>query len=154
MKKTSLTICMAALCASAIAHDSQEAGVKSALTKEQIEVMSTGRYTSVKNIAPVDQLNPLKVVIKTKLPQSIATVREAVDFLLVRSGYTMAEDGVLSAEAKTLMALPLPAVHRELGPMTLDRALHTLSGDAFVLVVDPVHRKIGYELAIRVEATL
>ena len=70
-------------------------------------------------------------------------------FLLARSGYVLAEDSVLSKEAKALLRLPLPHIHRKIGPMTLDRALHTLSGDAFELVVDPVHRKIAYELSTK-----
>ena len=115
----------------------------------RIEAMQTGRYSYIKNIPPVDQLNPLKVVIKTTIPQSVDTVGETVKFLLVRSGYVLAESSVLSKEAKALLSLPLPQVHRNIGPMTLDRALHTLSGDAFELVVDPVHRKITYELSTK-----
>lgn len=113
---------------------------------ERIEVMQTGRYSYVKNIPPVDQLNPLKVVVTTRIPQSVTTVGETVAFLLARSGYQIADTSVLSDEAKSLLKLPLPQVHRQLGPMTLDKALHTLSGDAFQLVVDPVNRKIAYVL--------
>jgi len=54
---------------------------------------------------------------------------------------------VLSEEAKVLLDLPLPAIHRTIGPMTLDRALNTLSGEAFELIVDPVHRKVAFELS-------
>lgn len=112
-----------------------------------IEVLQTGRYSHVKNIPPVDQINPLKVVVKTRVPQSIDTVRQTVEYLLARSGYVLADDSVLSSEALSLLSLPLPQIHRELGPMTLDKALHTLSGEAFELVVDPVHRKVAYVLA-------
>lgn len=112
-----------------------------------IEVLQTGRYSHLKNIPPVDQINPLKVVVKTRVPQSIDTVRQTVEYLLARSGYVLADDSVLSSEALSLLALPLPQIHRELGPMTLDKALHTLSGEAFELVVDPVHRKVAYVLA-------
>lgn len=115
----------------------------------RIEVMQTGRYSYVKNIPPVDQLNPLKVVIKTRIPQSVETVGQTVEFLLARSGYVLAEQAVLSEEAKSLLSLPLPQVHRNIGPMTLDKALHTLSGDAFELVVDPVHRKVAFELSTK-----
>lgn len=114
-----------------------------------IETMQTGRYSQVKNIPPVDQLNPLKVVIQTRIPQSIKTVGETVQFLLVRSGYTLADQAVLSEEAKTLLQHQLPQIHRQIGPMTLDMALHTLSGEAFELVVDPVHRKVAYELSTK-----
>ncbi|WP_444928299.1 pili assembly chaperone (plasmid) [Microbulbifer sp. TRSA002] len=115
----------------------------------RIEVMQTGRYTYVKNIPPIDQLNPLKVVIKTRIPQSIETVGQTVEFLLARSGYVLADSSVLSAEAQILLNLPLPQVHRNIGPMSLDKALHTISGDAFELVVDPVHRKVAYELSTK-----
>ena len=113
----------------------------------QIEVLQTGRYSYVKNVAPVDQLNPLKVVIKTKIPQTANTVQDAIDFLLVRSGYGLADNEVLSEEAKVVLGHELPVIHRELGPMTLDVALGTLFGDSFELVVDPVHRKVAFELS-------
>jgi type IV pili sensor histidine kinase/response regulator len=119
----------------------------------RIEALQTGRYSYIKNIPPVDQLNPLKVVIKTTIPQSVDTVGETVKFLLARSGYVLAEDSVLSKEAKALLSLPLPQIHRNIGPMTLDRALLTLSGEAFELVVDPVHRKIAYELSTKLVRT-
>jgi type IV pili sensor histidine kinase/response regulator len=115
----------------------------------RIEALQTGRYSYIKNIPPVDQLNPLKVVIKTTIPQSVDTVGETVKFLLARSGYVLAEESVMSKEAKVLLSLPLPQIHRKIGPMTLDRALQTMSGDAFELVVDPVHRKITYELSTK-----
>ena len=44
-----------------------------------------------------------------------------------------------------LFALPLPEVHRQLGPMSLQQALETLAGPAFQLVEDPVHRLVAFE---------
>ena len=145
MKKTAIAVAMC--CFSTLA--SAESKPLDIGESNRIEVMQTGRYTYVKNIPPVDQLNPLKVVIKTRIPQSVETVGQTVEFLLVRSGYVLADKTVLSEEAKTLLSLPLPQVHRNIGPMTLDKALHTLSGDAFELVVDPVHRKVAYELSTK-----
>ena len=148
MKKRVL---VAALCTSlscaAIAIDTNQDGITES---ERIEVMQTGRYTNVKNIAPLDQINPLKVVIKTSIPQSVSTVRESVEFLLIRSGYLLADDEVLSTEAKILLSHTLPEVHRTIGPMTLDQALHTLSGEAFELIVDPVNRKVAFELSEKI----
>lgn len=140
-----------ALCCSLSAISIAEVKPNDSSEARQIEVMQTGRYSNVKNIPPVDQLNPLKVVIQTRIPQSVTTVGETVNFLLVRSGFTLAEGGVLSEEAMTLLQLPLPQVHRQIGPMTLDNALQTLGGGAFELVVDPVHRKVAYELSTKLE---
>lgn len=145
MKLSLLAVAMCCVSTLAIAQEKPEDTGEA----NRIEVMQTGRYSYVKNIPPVDQLNPLKVVIKTRIPQSVETVGQTVEFLLARSGYVLAEQAVLSEEAKSLLSLPLPQVHRNIGPMTLDKALHTLSGDAFELVVDPVHRKVAFELSTK-----
>ena len=82
-------------------------------------------------------------MVKTRIPQSVRTVRSAIEFLLARSGFTF-DEVVLSEEAKILMGLPLPQIHRSLGPITLDEALQTLSGDTYELVVDPIHRRVTF----------
>lgn len=148
MKKQFLIIAMCAgISTGAIASESPEKGM---YDSDQIEYLQTGRYTKVKNIPPVDQLNPLKVVIRTTIPQDVTTVRDSVNFLLVRSGYELADDSVLSKEAKTLLSHELPQIHRNFGSMTLDQALHTLAGESFELVVDPVNRKIAFELTEKI----
>ncbi len=111
------------------------------------EKIRTSRYSAVDNVAPENQINPLKVIIKTRVPQGVITLRETVEFLLVRSGYAMADDVVMTEETKALLNLSIPVVHREIGPMSLDKALQMLGGEAFELIVDPVHRLISYELA-------
>jgi len=141
MKKTIFAVAICCLSAGALAEKNSNSEA------ERIEFMQTGRYSYVENIPLVDQRNPLKVVVKTRIPQSLNTVGKAVAFLLVRSGYGLAEQSILSDEAKTMLTLPLPQVHREIGPMTLDKALHMLSGEAFELVIDPVHRRVSYELS-------
>lgn len=142
MKRTSIVAALIFASAAVSAEVSAE-------SQKPIESVQTGRYTQVKNIPPIDQLNPLKVVIRTRIPQSISTVGESVEFLLVRSGYGLADSEILSEEAQALLRLPLPQVHRTIGPMTLDKALQTLSGEAFALVVDPVHRIVAFELSER-----
>ena len=80
MKKTAIAVAMC--CFSTLA--SAESKPLDIGESNRIEVMQTGRYTYVKNIPPVDQLNPLKVVIKTRIPQSVETVGQTVEFLLAR----------------------------------------------------------------------
>jgi len=108
------------------------------------EYVQTGRYTNIVNEPMTAQQNPLRVIIDTRLPQEVVTVEDAVHFLLARSGYHLADDRVLTREAQILMNHELPMVQRKIGPMTLDRALGVLGGDAFELVVDPINRKIAY----------
>lgn len=110
------------------------------------EVIKTGRYTIIKNAVNSDQAHPLKVVIGTRLPQSVVTIEDAVKYLLSRSGYQLADISELSDEAIVLLGHELPAVQRTISQVTLDKALMMLAGDAFDLVVDPLHRRIGFEL--------
>ena len=119
--------------------------------QEKKDAIQLSRYTQLRNIPPVDQMNPLRVVVKTEIPQNIKTIGNTVKFLLIRSGYKLANESVLSHETKALLSLSLPQIHRKLGPMTLDTLLSTLAGESFSLLVDPVHRKIGYELTSNLE---
>jgi type IV pili sensor histidine kinase/response regulator len=151
MKTISLAIAIGCLSSVAVAEPTRMHTDES-VDHDRVEIVSTGRYSYVENIPPVDQLNPLKVVIRTKIPQSINSVGQTIEFLLTRSGYMLADPSVLSAEAKILLDLPLPEIHRQIGPMTLDRALVTLAGTAFELVVDPVHRKVAFELSSKLVA--
>jgi len=106
--------------------------------------IETGRYSVVANEPHKAQMNPLKVVVNTRLPTTVETVEQAVNFLLDRSGYNLADYSVLTPEARILLGHQLPAIHRQLGPITLDKALQTLAGDAFHLVVDPINRKVAF----------
>ena len=90
--------------------------------------VKTGRYSSVTNVPPVEQQEPLRVILKTTIPQGVRTVGGAIEYLLVRSGYSLVSKSKLSVEAQKLMTLDLPQVHRRLGPISLDVALQTLSG--------------------------
>lgn len=121
-----------------------------AYVHETTDVVQTGRYSHVRNLPLEDQFNPLKVVVSTTFPSQISSVGQAMNFLLLRSGYEMANTLVLSDEAVSLLRLPLPEVHRQIGPMTLDVALRSIAGDAFDLVVDPVHRKVAFELSSKI----
>lgn len=106
----------------------------------------TNRYTQIENIVSHAQANPLKVIINTHLPQSVVSVGDAVQFLLSRSGYRLASENVLPNEALTMLGLELPAIQRKIEHVTLDKTLAMLAGDAFELVIDPIHRKIGFKV--------
>jgi len=104
-----------------------------------------GRY-SVLSAEPTEaQTDLLATSVTVHFPAQVQTVGESVRYLLRRSGYRLAETEALAPEAKDLLALPLPAVHRQLGPMPLRRALETLAGSTFDLVQDPVHRLVAFE---------
>ncbi len=108
--------------------------------------VQVGRYSTLPAMPSVAQADLLAATITVVFPARIYTVGDAVQYLLQRSGYRLAAEDVMGSESADLLALPLPAVHRHLGPITLAQALETLAGPAFRLIHDPVHRFISFEL--------
>ena len=107
--------------------------------------LQVGRYSLLSAEPTEAQTDLLGTTVTVHFPAQIQTVGEAVGYLLRRSGYRLAETEALAPETKGLLALALPTVHRQLGPMPLRRALETLAGSTFDLVQDPVHRLVAFE---------
>jgi type IV pili sensor histidine kinase/response regulator len=111
----------------------------------QASDIQVGRYSLLAATPTEAQAELLATTMTVQFPERIQTVGEAVRYLLQRSGYRLAATESIGPDTAALFALPLPAVHRSLGPITLKDALETLSGSAFRLVQDPVHRLITFE---------
>ncbi len=111
----------------------------------QAKDRQVGRYSSLATTPTEAQVELLATTMTLRFPSRIQTVGEAARYLLQRSGYRLANVESIGPDTVALFALPLPAVHRSLGPMTLRDALETLAGSAFHLVQDPVHRLVTFE---------
>ena len=111
----------------------------------QANELQVGRYSLFAATPTQAQAELLATTMTVRFPNRIQGVGEAVRYLLQRSGYRLANIEAISTDTAALFALPLPAVHRSLGPMMLRDALETLAGPAFHLVQDPVHRLVTFE---------
>jgi conjugative transfer region protein (TIGR03748 family) len=111
----------------------------------QANEIQAGRYTTLSATPTKAQADLLATTVMIQFPERILTIGEAVRHLLQRSGYRLASPEASGSDIDSLFALPLPAVHRNLGPMTLQDALETLAGPEFHLVQDTVHRLITFE---------
>jgi type IV pili sensor histidine kinase/response regulator len=96
------------------------------------------RYTLLSNIETHAQANPLNVVVSVKFAKSIITVKQAIEKLLEQSGFTLNNN----YEAEKINNFKLPFVHREIGPISLKRAIKVLIGSAWNIQVDEVSRSI------------
>ena len=114
----------------------------------QANDIQAGRYSLLAATPTPAQAELLATTMTVWFPERIQTVGEAVRYLLQRSGYRLAMAESIGPDTAALFALPLPAVHRSLGPMTLRDALETLAGPAFQLVQDPVHRLVTFERCV------
>ena len=127
-----LAICLAGICSVASVN----------LQANDIQV---GRYSLFATTPTQAQADPLQAMITVQFPDRVRTVGDAVKHVLRQSGYRLSGSETTGPASAYLMALPLPAVHRSVGPMPLERALETLVGPAFHLVEDPVHRLVAFE---------
>lgn len=107
--------------------------------------LQVGRYHTINAVPTKEQQALLQVIIEVTLPEEVGDIQSAVDYLLLRSGYQFTALP-LADDIQQLLQKPIPAVHRHLGPMTLESALQTLAGEPFQLTIDPVHRQVGYQL--------
>ena len=104
-----------------------------------------GRYSTADAVNTSEQENLLDVVVDTQIPASEKSVGEAIEFLLMRSGYTLAAAEMQGEHVKQLLKKPLPQAHRKVGPVMLKDALMMLVGKAYWMKVDPVHRLIAFD---------
>ena len=112
-------------------------------TPEFIPVVRYGRYTLVELAPTAAQRDLLSQTIDVSMPEDTrTTVGDGLRHVLKRSGYQLCDTAHAVIE---LYALPLPAAHLHLGPMTLRDALLTLAGPAWELHADDRARQICFE---------
>ncbi|WP_330208469.1 MULTISPECIES: PFGI-1 class ICE element type IV pilus protein PilL2 [unclassified Pseudomonas] len=108
-----------------------------------IPVVRYGRYTLVELAPMAAQRDLLLQTVDISIPgDARATVGDGLRHMLKRSGYQLCETGHAVIE---LYALPLPAAHLNLGPMTLRDALLTLAGPSWEMHVNDRTRQVCFE---------
>ncbi len=98
------------------------------------------RYTVQKQSPRPEQLDLLSTRVETQFPDSVSTVGDAIDYILQRSGYRR----IKVKSTAQQMDLPLPEVHRNLGPLTLRTGIRTLAGPTLELLEDTASRTVWF----------
>lgn len=115
--------------------------------------VQVGRYTTISPTPPVAQLNPLDAVVRITFPRAqVSTVGDAVNYLLLRSGYHLGEQQ--AEDVRAILALPLPEVHRLIGPYSVQVALGVLMGQSYTLAVHHGRREIDFQLATAIKPSV
>lgn len=106
------------------------------------DYVRAGQYTEIKAVTSIEQLQPLKVIIDFSFPSDINNIGEALDLLLMPSGYAfdLKENDI----AYVLFNMPLPEVHRKISMVTLEDAISVVSGSGFIPVYDHDLRQISF----------
>ncbi len=116
--------------------------VAATVTLQAAEI-HVGRY-SVLTATTHEQVDPLATM-TTQFSDQIQTVGDAVRDLSKRNDYRLITIESIEPETAGLLALPLPAADRRLGPVGLRQALQTLAGASFRLILDPVTRVVAFD---------
>ncbi len=109
---------------------------------EMIPVVRSGRYTLVELAPLAAQRDLLLQIVDVTVPENArASVGDGLRHVLKRSGYRLSQATLATSE---FYALPLPAAHLRLGPMTLRDALLTLVGSDWELQIDDMAREVRF----------
>jgi len=110
------------------------------------EQVATDRYTLITPTPETKEIDPLSVNIQLSFPPSVKTVRDAVNFVLMNSGWVLALDKSNDEALGITLDRPLPQVHRKLSLMPLRTVLQVLVGQYYVPVEDPLRRIYTFDL--------
>ena len=110
------------------------------------EQVVTDRYTLITPTPEAKEIDPLSVNIQLSFPPSVKTVRDAVSFVLMNSGWVLALDKSNDDALGITLERPLPQVHRKLSLMPLRTVLQVLVGQYYVPVEDPLRRIYTFDL--------
>lgn len=110
------------------------------------EQVATDRYTLITPTPETKEIDPLSVNIQLSFPPSVKTVRDAVNFVLMNSGWVLALDKSNDEALGITLERPLPQVHRKLSLMPLRTVLQVLVGQYYVPVEDPLRRIYTFDL--------
>ena len=105
--------------------------------------MQVGRYTVVPSTPSDKVIEPLLVIAKLTFPrQTVVTIGDALNYVLMRTGYHLTDD--FGVSAKTFLALPIPENQRAVGPYQVQDILAVLIGKSWTLTVDHRNRIVGF----------
>lgn len=111
----------------------------------RIEVMRTGRYSLISTNPTIGQRDLIQQTVRLSIAPNLGnTVRDGLDHALMNTGYRLCP--ARTFELYGLFKLPLPAIHHELGPIALEKALQVIAGPSFQLEIDQTIREVCFSL--------
>lgn len=107
--------------------------------------LAVGRYTRIVVERPAA---PLSTPVLSKFVAA-RSVGDAVRLVLRGTGYRLADLANSDPMQTDLLGMPLPDAHRDLSALASLRALVLLGGPGYRVMVDHVHRLVGFEVRPR-----
>lgn len=119
---------------------------KPSLPHQNESALSISRYVDLTPAPSQAQKNVMKLVLpRINFSPNIKSVGQAINYLLLDTGYKLTRHHP-DPRVHQLFRLPLPKIHRNMGPLTLEQALSVLAGEPWQLAVDPINRLVSFQL--------
>jgi conjugative transfer region protein (TIGR03748 family) len=106
--------------------------------------VQVSRYAEISTRPSEQQLNPIKTIASFDFPGNVTRVGEAVDVVLQKSGFRLSTAS--DPDHDVLFNFPLPAVHRQMGPMSIENILQALAGQAYHVSINQRYRTVSFRL--------
>jgi len=103
-----------------------------------------GRYYDVKISMTTAQMDPLQQLVVIEFPETVNSLANAYEFLLMPTGYSLASEQNLDLNFVRLMNKALPISQRRIKG-TVSEILQVLAGSNYVVVRDPLERTISLD---------
>ena len=107
---------------------------------------STNKYSLVNTESVRSGYDVFNEITTFSFSANIQTTGEAISEVLLHAGYRLAESSAADPFINHLLDSPLPGLHRQIGPATVLDVLDILSGGGWVVVRDPVHRLVSFDI--------
>lgn len=112
--------------------------------------IKTDRYTLAVMEPTHSSVNPLQTAVTAAFTTNIITIGEAVDELLDGTGYRVRRNADQTHQGiyldSILLNQPLPAAHRELGPLPLIEVLQVIAGSSWTVKGSDLSRTVMFSL--------
>lgn len=106
-----------------------------------------GQYSTQSTKPDASVSEPLDVFVALTFPRkTVMTVGDAIEYTLMRTGWTM-DKAVLTPDASAFLNLNLPESQRRMGTYRVRDLLQALLGPTWVWVENPVRRSTWFTLA-------
>jgi hypothetical protein len=106
-------------------------------------------YADMKSISDI---NLLDQNISIKFGSHVVTIDDAIDKLLLNSGYKLAGINNQDQYTQAMLANKFPATQKSITNASLRQSLLALTGNNFDMIVDPIHRIISLKIKPSVKA--
>jgi conjugative transfer region protein (TIGR03748 family) len=112
--------------------------------------IKTDRYTLAVMEPTQSSVNPLQTAVTAAFATNIITIGEAVDEVLDGTGYRVRRNADQTHQGiyldSILLNQPLPAAHRELGPLPLIEILQVIAGSSWKVKGSDLSRTVSFSL--------